>query len=132
MKIAFKTIANYLLNFVALIIPLLLFIPNVVVQLIISSKHKSSVYKASKMAFKDALAIDIAFNQIYAEFWRNTMIKKGATNIYPFGKNGETLSFAIKNNLSILSVFGTIIKYIVIIADITTWLKGGHFKNTTK
>ena len=116
----FKAIGNYVLNWAALILFVVVHPFNALAEILRNENP-------SREAFKNALAIDIFGNEHYKTFWNWAFRKKGG---YNFGVKGETISVAMAKNMKqgTLSWFGWVCAFFINVADITTWGKGGHFK----
>lgn len=127
-------IGNYLLNFVAQALLLLVYPINLCAEIFIAIRVHLGMGKLVKKAaeetssnfYSNGLALDIFGNEHYETLWNLTFRKKGG---YPFGKKGETLSVAMAKNhkRKKLSWFAYIFWVLIIIFDVTTWGKGGHF-----
>lgn len=128
LKDVLSILGNYLLNIIALVLLLILYIPNIIIQIIVASNKKSTLKETAKMQFEDAYLIDIYGASIYQEFFNMTCVKS-SSNIL-FGSHvDKTISWYLASNkkYKTLTSFGIIIYYLILIADFTTWFKGGHF-----
>ena len=120
MQQVFKAIGNFILNWLAVILLVVVHPLNFLTELI-------KIANPSKKSFNNALEIDKFGNVLYQTFWDATFRTRGG---YAFGKEGETISVAMAKNMKMgtLSWFGWIIAFFMNVVDITTWGKGGHFK----
>ena len=132
MKTVAQILGNYLLSYVAMVLPILLYPLNIIAQIIVSAKSKSSLKVASEMAKRDAISIDISYHSIYQELFKLTLFKR--TFWSEVGHVNETLSYALARawyagelTWTGYAVGGTL--NAVFIGD---WRKGGHLKYTLK
>lgn len=127
-KDVLNVLGNYLLNILALMLLLILYIPNVIIQIIVASLKSSTLKVASKMQFEDAYLIDVYGATIYREFFNVTCVKSSSNNL--FGSYiDKTISWylAVNKEDKTLTGFGVVVYYLILIADFTTWFSGGHF-----
>lgn len=126
---AFRVAGNFILEWVAVIIVVLVHPFNFMAEIYAKRKSRGVLREASKQSFSNAVELDKYFNKHYETLW-NLTFKKQIDYAHKFGQN-ETLSEAMQRNKerNTLSHFGTFWYYIIIIADFTSWSKGGHFKN---
>lgn len=126
-KDVLNIIGNYFLNILALLLLLILYVPNMVTQIIIARKQKATLKVTSKMQFEDAYAIDVFGAKVYREFWNTTCVKKDGILFSPYIEQTISWYLAANRKNNKLTYFGIIVYYIILIADFTTWTKGGHF-----
>ena len=126
-KLIFGIIGNYLALAIATILPMLLMPLNVIVQIIVSSKHKQSLKVSSEMSRADAVRIDKFYVSAYRELWELTIFKKEFTI-----DDNQTLSyliaFAWKHKY--LTWFGYFVGAFLNILWFPDWFYGGHLKRT--
>lgn len=133
---AFKTILivllNYMLSAVATILPLLLYPLNIIAQILVSAKSKSSLKVASEMAKRDAISIDIFYNETYRELWQVTLFRSGF--YAEIGQPNETLSYGIARawKAGELTWFGYLVGAALVVIFFWEIPKGGHLNVTLR
>ena len=123
----FKILGNFVLEFIAICLIPIVF-PFIFISRFRFNRNKKGVIReAAQDSFEGAFAIDVFFNAYGAPFWNWAFRKK---NGYNFGNKDETISVAIAKNMyrRTLSRVGWFFATLIVIVDVTTWGKGGHFK----
>jgi len=134
--LALKTIAtiliNYVLSAVATVLPLLLYPLNLIAQIVVSAKSKSSLKVASEMAKRDAISIDIFYNNTYRELWEILLFRSGF--YAEIGQPNETLSYVIARAWKAreLTWFGYAVGAALIVIFFWEIPKGGHLNVTLR
>lgn len=117
-----------ILNFIALILYILIYIIDFIRVLIVNIKRSAYFRKIGKSHFTAAYQTDVFGNYQYKDTW-NWMFCKKEVNL--FGVFGETLSSAFgkgRKTKNTLNGFGIIISYILDFLWVSDWFKGGHCK----
>lgn len=133
---ALKTIAivlfNYVLSFAATILPVLLYPLNLIAQIIVSAGSRKSLKVSSEMAKRDAINIDIFYNNTYRELWQLILVKSGFKA--EVGQPNETLSYVIARawKSKELTWIGYLIGGSLNIIFFWEIPKGGHLNATLK
>jgi hypothetical protein len=127
-----KILLNYTTSAVATVLPLLLYPFNLIAQIIISATSKSTLKVASEMAKRDAINIDIFFNEAYKELWQIILFKSGFHA--EIGQPNETLSYVIARawKAGELTWFGYLVGLALVVIFFWEIPKGGYLNVTLR
>lgn len=126
------TLLNYVLSAVATVLPLLLYPLNIIAQILVSAKSKSFLKVASEMAKRDAISIDIFYNNTYRELWEISLFRSGF--YAEIGQPNETLSYVMARawKAGELTWFGYAVGAALIVIFFWEIPKGGHLNVTLR